>query len=180
MVPDDANLDNDLTEGLPQEEGARKKPKWGKTVKVSLGLLGGLGLLMGYVSAAGMPQSEHEAGARKAVDDFFAALNARDLDATRKALIYPHVHFAGNEVRIWNSPQDFHIDFDGLSAAEGWHHSTLDLCVTRLASKDKIHFEIQFSKYAADSRRYATHQSLWIVTHKEGRWGIQCRSTHSA
>lgn len=176
----DPNLDNKLSDGSQKDEEPRKKPKWGKTMKVSLGVLGGLGLLMGYVSAAGIQQSEHEAGARKAVDDFFAALNARDLDAARKALHYPHVHFAGHEVKVWNNPMDFQIDFDALTAAEGWHHSTLDLCVMRQSSDDKIHFEIQYSRHNAGSGRYATYQSLWIVTRKEGRWGVQCRSIITA
>lgn len=147
-------------------------------MKVSLGVLGGLGLLMGYVSAAGMQQSEQEAGARKAVDDFFAALNARDLDAVRQALHYPYVHIGGSEMKIWDGPEDFRIDFDALAADEGWHHSTLDLCLVQLAAPDKFHFEVQFSRHDADSQRYATYQSLWIVTRREGRWGVQCRSIH--
>ncbi len=173
----------DLEDNLPErseDDAPRKKPKWGRTMKVSLGVLGGLGLLMGYVSAAGMQQSEQEAGARKAIDDFIAALNARNLDAARRALHYPHVHFAGNEIRIWNCPDDFYIDFDALSAAEGWDHSTLDLCVARLVSPEKAHFEVQFSRQNADSERYATYQSLWIVTRKDGHWGVQCRSILSA
>jgi len=163
-------------EGSSGGEGPRKKTKWGKTVKVSLGVLGGLGLLMGYVSAAGMEQSEHEARARKIIDDFFAALNARDLEAARAALHYPHIHIVGQDVKVWNDPLDFHIDFDVLSAGEGWHHSTLDLCVMRQSSPDKIHFEIQYSRHSTESGRYATYQSLWIVTRNEDRWGIQCRS----
>ncbi len=145
-------------------------------MKVSLGVLGGLGLLMGYVSAAGMQQSEHEAGARKAVDDFFSALNARDLDRARDALHYPHIHIAGSEVTVWEQPADFRIDFEAIEAAEGWHHSSLDLCVMRQASPDKIHFEIQYSRHRADTGRYVTHQSIWIVTRHEEHWGIQCRS----
>jgi hypothetical protein len=39
-------------------EETKRKPAWGKTVKVSLGVLGGLSLLMGYISAAGMQESE--------------------------------------------------------------------------------------------------------------------------
>jgi hypothetical protein len=172
----DPSLDSKPAENPEGKAEPRKKPKWGKSMKVSLGVLGGLGLLMGYVSAAGMQQSEQEAGARKAIDDFFAALNARDLDAARDALHYPHIHFAGPEVTVWAEPTDFHIDFDALAAAEGWHHSTLDLCAMRQSSADKIHFEIQYSRHTADSGRYATYQSLWIVTRREGHWGIQCRS----
>jgi len=47
------------------KEGEKKKNKWGKTAKVSLGVLGGLSLLMGYISAAGMEESEREEEARK-------------------------------------------------------------------------------------------------------------------
>jgi hypothetical protein len=158
------------------QEESKKKPKWGKTMKVSLGVLGGLGLLMGYVSAAGMQQSEPEAGARKAIDDFFAALNARDLSAAREVLHYPHVHIVGSQMNVWNQPPDFDIDFEALADAEGWHHSTLDLCVMKQSSEDKVHFEVQYSRHRADVGRYATYQSLWIVTRREGRWGIQCRS----
>jgi len=176
----DTNLDNELARGPTANEEHRKKPKWGKTVKVSLGILGGLGLLMGYVSAAGMQQSELEAAARKAIDDFFAALNSRNLDAARNTLHYPHVHIAGHEVKVWHHPLDFQMDFDALTASEGWHHSTLDSCVMRQSSGDKFHFEIRYSRHKGDSGRYATYQSLWIVTQKEGRWGIQCRSILSA
>ena len=158
------------------DESAGKKPRWGKTVKVSLGLLGGLGLLMGYVSAAGMQQSEPEAGARKAIDDFISALNARDIEAARSALNYPHVHIAGNEVATWISPEEFSIDFDALTGREGWHHSTLDYCAVRQSCPDKVHFEIQYSRHRAGAGRYAVYPSIWIVTLQEGHWGIQCRS----
>jgi hypothetical protein len=162
----------------PPEKGepAGKKPGWGKTAKVSLGLLGGLGLLMGYVSAAGMQQSELEAGARKAIDDFFSALNAKDIKAARSVLNYPHIHFAGHEVAIWITPEEFNIDFDAIAAREGWHHSTLDYCAVRQSCPDKIHFEIQYSRHRSGSGRYAVYPSVWIVTLQEGHWGIQCRS----
>ena len=58
------------------EEEEKKKGTWGKAAKVSLGVLGGLSLLMGYISAAGMKESEREVEARKPVDDFVAALVA--------------------------------------------------------------------------------------------------------
>ena len=40
-------------EGGEAEEEKRKKTRFGKAAKVSLGVLGGLSLLMGYISAAG-------------------------------------------------------------------------------------------------------------------------------
>ncbi len=41
----------------------------------------------------------------------------------------------------------------------------------------KVHFEVVFSRYKADGTKYATYQSLWVSTRKDGRWGIQARSS---
>ena len=89
----------------------KKKTKLGKATKVSLGVLGGLSLLMGYISAAGMEESEREEEARKPVDDFFTALNARDihlcsgLEVGRIALVGINMH-RQSEVR---TDADAHI-----------------------------------------------------------------------
>ena len=165
-----------MVEEVPQsEETDKKKAKWGKAAKVSLGVLGGLSLLMGYISAAGMEESEREVDARKPIDDFIAALNARNIDDCRKALHYPHIQIAGSEVSVLNDPESFQIDFQ-LLASEGWTYSTVDSCVMKQNCHEKVHFEVQLSMHRANDSRYATYQALWIVTKVEGVWGIQCRS----
>jgi hypothetical protein len=163
----------DVAEQQQQEE--KKKSNWSRAAKVSLGVLGGLSLLMGYISAAGMKESEREAEARKPIDDFFAALNARDIEGSRRTLHYPHIQIAGNELSILNDPESFQIDFQSLSS-EGWTHSTLDSCIMRQSCDEKVHFEVQLSMHKATTARYATYQALWVVTKKDGAWGIQCRS----
>ncbi len=163
-------------------EETKKKPAWGKTVKVSLGVLGGLSLLMGYISAAGMQESERESGARRPIDDFFASFNLRNLEILRATLHYPHIQISANGTRIYYDPEEFSIDFQAL-LEEGWVLTTLDSCALRQSCEDKVHFEVQFSMHKVHGdgvRRYATYQSLWIVTLKEGRWGIQCRSSFPA
>jgi hypothetical protein len=157
------------------EREQQKKGKWGKAAKVSLGVLGGLSLLMGYISAAGMKESEIEEEARKPIDDFFAALNARDIERGRRTLHYPHVQIAGNDVAILESPTDLEIDFQVL-ANDGWTYSTLDSCTMRHFCEEKVHFELQLSMHQANDERYATYQALWIVTCQNGVWGISCRS----
>jgi hypothetical protein len=158
-----------------EEDEQQKKNKWGKAAKVSLGVLGGLSLLMGYISAAGMKESEIEEEARKPIDDFFSALNARDLESGRKTLNYPHIQIAGSDLSILNDPAEFQIDFQAL-ANEGWTYSTLDSCTMRQFCDEKVHFELQLSMHRANDARYATYQALWIVTKQDGIWGIQCRS----
>ena len=166
---------------MPDESGSReeveqpKKRKLGRTTKVSLGVLGGLSLLMGYISAAGMRESEVEAEARKPIDDFFSALNARDVDRSRRTLHYPHIQIAGCDVSILESPADFEINYQAL-ADDGWTYSTLDSCTMRHFCDEKVHFELQLSMHNANDSRYATYQALWIVSRRNGVWGIQCRS----
>ena len=157
------------------EDADKKKNRWGKTAKVSLGVLGGLSLLMGYISAAGMEESDREAEARKPIDDFFAALNARDIEGCRRTFHYPNIQIAGNDVVILESPESFQIDFQ-LLGNEGWTYSTLDSCSMRQSCNEKVHFEVQLSMHKPNDSRYATYQALWIITKIEGVWGIQCRS----
>jgi hypothetical protein len=164
----------EVKEGESEEE-KKKKTKLGKAAKVSLGVLGGLSLLMGYISAAGMEESEREEEARKPVDDFFTALNARDIEGCRKTLHYPHIQIAGSELSILNDPEAFQIDFQSL-ANEGWTYSTLDSCSMKQSCDEKVHFEVQLSMHRPNDSRYATYQALWIVTRIEGIWRIQCRS----
>jgi hypothetical protein len=158
-----------------EQEEKKAKGKWGKAAKVSLGVLGGLSLLYGYISAAGMKESEIEAEARKPIDDFIAGLNARDIEKCRKSLNYPHIQIAGSDVSILNDPESFQIDFQSL-ADEGWTYSTLDSCAMRQNCDEKVHFEVQLSMHRANDSRYATYQALWVVTRQEETWGIQCRS----
>jgi len=152
-----------------------KKGKLVKAAKVSLGILGGLSLLMGYISAAGMKESEIESQARKPIDDFFAALNARDIERCRQTLHFPHIQIAGSEVDILQSPADFEINFQAMAEA-GWTYSALDSCVMRQFCEEKVHFELQLSMYQASDSRYAAFNALWIVTRRNDAWGIQCRS----
>jgi hypothetical protein len=159
-------------------EGAKEEKKngWKKAAKVSLGVLGGLSVLMGYISAAGMKESEIEVSARKPIENFFAAFNARDVESIRKTLHFPYIQIIGNEISVLEEPESFQIDFQSL-ADDGWTNSTLDSCAMRQGCNEKVHFEIQHSMHKAKDSRYAIFQALWIVTRIEGEWGIQCRSS---
>jgi len=60
-----------------------------------------------------------EAEARKPIDDFFAAFNARDVEKGRNTLHYPHIQIAGNDVTILDDPASFQIDFQSLGSEDG-------------------------------------------------------------
>jgi hypothetical protein len=68
-------------------------------------------------------------------------------------------------------------NFEGLTRSEGWARSSLDSVTMRQNDPIKVHFEVVFSRYKADGSKYATYQSLWIVTSVNGEWGVQARSS---
>ena len=118
------------------------------------------------------------AEARRAVEAFFAGFNARDIDAIRKALHYPHIRFASGRIATANEPDEYHIPFGLLAEREGWHHSTLDACEPVHEGPDKVHFDVRFRRYHEDGSCYDEHRALWIVVRSEGRWGVQARSSY--
>lgn len=119
-----------------------------------------------------------EAAARAPIDAFFKAFNARDNEALRKTLHYPHVRInESGGVNIWKDASEAGTNFDGLTRNEGWARSSLDSVVMRQNDPVKVHFEVTFSRYRADGTRYAMYQSLWIVTLADGHWGVQARSS---
>jgi hypothetical protein len=123
-------------------------------------------------------QNSREAEARAPIEAFFKAFNARDNEALKKTLHYPHVRIneAGG-VNVWKDASEAGTNFEGLTRSEGWARSTLDSVTMRQNDDVKVHFDVVFSRYKADGTKYATYQSLWIVTKKDGQWGVQARSS---
>jgi hypothetical protein len=131
-----------------------------------------------FVAAVPAAQRSREADARAPIEAFFKAFNARDNDALKKTLHYPHVRI--NEtgtVVVWKDAAEAGTNFEGLTRAEGWAKSSLDSVTMRHNDPVKVHFEVVFSRYKADGSKYATYQSLWIVTNVNGEWGVQARSS---
>jgi hypothetical protein len=134
-------------------------------------------LVVAASSPAGAQRSR-EADARAPIEAFFKAFNARDNDALKKTLHYPHVRIneAGN-VNVWRDASEAGTNFEGLTRSEGWARSSLDSVTMRQNDQVKVHFEVVFSRYKTDGSKYATYQSLWIVTSVNGEWGVQARSS---
>jgi hypothetical protein len=146
-------------------------------VTCAIGAFGLAGFLLSAALSAQQVGSR-EAEARAPIDAFFKAFNARDNAALKATLNYPHVRIneAGGVV-VWQTAADAATNFDGLTRAEGWARSTLDSVTMRQNDDVKVHFEVVFSRYKADGSTYASYQSLWIVTKKDGKWGVQARSS---
>jgi hypothetical protein len=124
-----------------------------------------------------------EAEAAQAVRNYFEAFNANDEEAYQRAHHFPHIRVNGKgEVSIVMNASELlplKLVQNHLIRNEDWDHSLLDSLELIHASADKVHFNVQFSRYRKEGAPYVTYKTLCVVTQKEGRWGILARSTYA-
>jgi hypothetical protein len=137
-----------------------------------------IALLMIALGAAHAQDSKAEAQARKAMDDFMTAFNSKDPRAWAASLNYPHVRFASNQVRTWASAEEFASDEKEYpKRLAPWHHSKWESMRVIQSGPDKVHFEVTFIRYDAAGKEIGRFPSFYIVTLKDGHWGVQGRSS---
>jgi hypothetical protein len=138
--------------------------------------IGRIAVELPYARLAG---AEAEAGALAAVNAFMERWNARDLEGWRRTLHYPHVRIASGQVTIARQPAEYAagLDFARFAAQTGWERSTLDGADVVQSFGDTVHVAVRFTRWRADGSEIDRYWALYVVTRREGRWGIQCRSS---
>ncbi len=123
-------------------------------------------------------ETAEERSALGAVNAYMVAFNARDLAGTDAALHFPHVRLASGRLRVMEAPGSQPPDFfDRFTAATGWACSRWDYRRAIQSSAEKVHFAVQFTRYRADGSAIGHYPSLWVVTLRDGRWGVEARSS---
>ena len=119
-----------------------------------------------------------EASARKAMDEFMTAFNSRDPRAWAATLNYPHVRFASNQVRSYATAEEFmRQNADYAKRLAPWDHSRWESMQVIQSGPDKVHFAVSFVRYDTSNKEIGRFPSLYIVTLKDGHWGVQARSS---
>lgn len=133
-----------------------------------------------FVSAFALQaqDAKAEAGARKAMDEFMTAFNSGDPHAWAATLNYPHVRFASNQVRSYATADEFARENANYpKRLAPWHHSRWESMQVIQSGPDKVHFSVVFVRYDANNKEIGKFPSLYIVTLKDGHWGVQARSS---
>jgi hypothetical protein len=139
-------------------------------------------VLLMIALGAGAAQ-ESEAEALRVLDDFMAAFNNQDYQATTALFHYPHIRIVGGRVLIWKTQEE------AIAARSpavqkrflketGWHRSAWENLEVIHSSDDKVHIAVRFTRYREDGSVIGTYNSFYIVTKQEGSWGIQARSSY--
>jgi hypothetical protein len=116
------------------------------------------------------------AAAFDVLDRHMAALNTRNATALAATLHFPHYRLSGAGMRIWETPERYFDDFRERAGGD-WHHSGWNFRNLIAASAEKVHLDVQFTRYRADGSAIASYRSIWIVTRIGGRWAAQLRSS---
>lgn len=113
------------------------------------------------------------------LDRHMAALNARDNAALAATLHFPHYRLSGGRLKTWTTPDSYFADFLAR-AGDGWHHSAWTSRTPIAVSPDKVHLDVNFTRYRADNTELGAFRSLWVVSLLDGRWAAQLRSSFAA
>ena len=89
---------------------------------------------------------------------------------------FPHYRLSGGTVRVWETPSNYMADFYKRVSSE-WHHTRWDSIDVLMASTDKVHLSVCFTRFRADDSVLAQHCSLWVISELEGVWAAQLRSS---
>lgn len=131
---------------------------------------------MGPLSSDG---SDVVAAALDVLDRHLAALNRGDAAALAQTLHFPHYRLAGGRMQIWTHAENYLQDFHAR-AGEDWKYSAWDFRDPISCSQDKVHLDVQFSRYRADGSLLGRYRSIWVVTCVDRRWAAQLRSSFAA
>jgi hypothetical protein len=119
------------------------------------------------------------AEAMAVLDRHVTALNARDATALADTLHFPHYRLAGTRMRVWETPDTYLGDFLAR-AGDGWHHTRWDFRNVISASREKVHIDLQFTRFRADDSVLGSFRSIWVITSIGGKWAAQLRSSFAA
>jgi hypothetical protein len=131
------------------------------------------------MNGAGDTDAAAVAAAMAVLDEHIRALNARDERALVATLHFPHYRLTGGRMKVWERADNYLADFHARAGAD-WHHSAWDFRNVIAAGADKVHLDVQFTRYRADGSAMGSFRSLWVVSRLEGRWAAHVRSSFAA
>ncbi|MEF9897614.1 MAG: hypothetical protein RR736_01405 [Pseudomonas sp.] len=123
----------------------------------------------------------------KALDRFLTTFNAKDELAWAKTLNYPHVRMSGNQVTVWQTPEEYAKDqnLQQLSKEIGWENTRWNYRYVVQSGSDgqgnanKYHVALSFTRLDKAGKPISGHtfDSFYIITNVDGHWGAQFRSS---
>lgn len=125
-----------------------------------------------------LSEADREATASEglaAVERYLAAFNARDEEAMVAALHFPHVRVGVGRASVWESAADYMegFDFDAFAERLGWERSEADSMEAVQIGARGVNVAVGITRYGAGGVRIHSFDTVYLVTERNGRWGIR-------
>ena len=112
------------------------------------------------------------------LDRHMAAINAHDGTAMTALMHYPHPRLAEGKVTVYDGPDRNPMDlFNRLTSDDGWHYSQWNERELIQFNAEKAHWRLVYTRYRKDGSVIGVYDSLYVLTLRDGKWGIQARSS---
>jgi hypothetical protein len=112
------------------------------------------------------------------LDRWMTALNRYDAAAMDAELHFPHVRFAEGKLTVMEKPAGSAMDlFRRLKQEDDWHHSAWNRREILQRSDSKVHMAVNYTRYRSDGSVIGHYDSLYVMALRDGRWGVQLRSS---
>ncbi|CAG9171711.1 nuclear transport factor 2 family protein [Cupriavidus pampae] len=123
-------------------------------------------------------RTEIDAACRDVLDRFMDALNAHDADAMDACMHFPHVRFAGGNIKVYEAAGSNPMDlFQKLRDEDDWRYSTWRERELVQFNGNKAHVALSYTRFRGNGSVIGIYESLYVLTRIDGRWGIQIRSS---
>ena len=112
------------------------------------------------------------------LDQFMDALNGHDAAGMDAAMHFPHIRFAGGQLKVYEKAGSNPMDlFQKLREEDDWLYSHWRTRDVVQFNDNKAHVALSYTRYRSDDSVIGVYESLYILTKVDGRWGIQVRSS---
>ncbi len=110
------------------------------------------------------------------LDKFGAAFENEDTEGMDNCCHFPHYLLSGNEVICWQNKGQITKDFFESLKEKGFKRTVVTKREPILVCENKVHFYYSYYREDVYGNVMSRHDNIWILTFKDGKWGIQVRS----
>lgn len=126
-----------------------------------------------------MSKLDEVAAALSVMDKHIFALNSHSENALAETLHFPHIRLSAAQLKIWETPESYFIDFQKRAGGD-WHHSQFNDIKVLAKSTHKVHLDAEIIRYDQNNQIINRFRSLWVITEEKGHWAAKMRSSFAA
>ena len=131
----------------------------------------------GKVETGDRPAAAAQA-ARRAVEAYFRAFNSIDAEAWADTMSFPQVRLSSSGLGYWRTRDDFLAGVEP-GRQRTWAGTRLDSADVIQSGANGANVVVRYSRLNAKGEPLATYDAVYLVTHRDGRWAVQARSTYA-